>query len=146
VRYVDASVERVEVTLNGMVKERHRLWVNGQPVPLHPTGTQGEYVAGIRFRAWRPPSCLHPTIPVQAPLTLGVVDAWNQRSLGGCTYHVSHPGGIAYPQRPVNARAAESRRGLRFMPFGPVQGHFSDPVPRPDPESPITLDLRRLGG
>jgi uncharacterized protein (DUF2126 family) len=142
VRYVDSSLERVQVKVRGLIDKRHRVTAGSRTVPLHPTGTNGEYVAGIRFRAWQPPSCLHPTIPVHAPLTLNVVDTWNRRSLGGCTYHVSHPGGRSYATFPINAYEAESRRLARFFPFGHDQGPIEAPPPARHPEFPFTLDLR----
>jgi len=93
-----------------MTDSRHFVACNGRAVPLHPTGTEGEYVAGVRFRAWQPPECLHPTIAVHAPLIFDIVDGWNNRSLGGCAYHVTHPGGRHFEKVPVNAYEAESRR------------------------------------
>ena len=144
-RFVDSSVERVQALVRGLVPSRHALLCNGQPVPLHPTGTEGEAVAAVRYRALQPPHCLHPTIPVDVPLQLDLVDAWSGRAIGRCTYHVAHPGGRHYDQRPVNAREAEARRGARFFAFGRVPD--AGPPPRPaarDPEFPLTLDLRRV--
>ncbi|MGE3311064.1 MAG: DUF2126 domain-containing protein [Limisphaerales bacterium] len=143
VRFVDSSLERVQVVLRGVTDTRHALCAGGVEVPLHPTGTQGERVAGIRYRAWQPPNCLHPTIGVHTPLVFDLVDRWNGRSVGGCTYHVMHPGGRSYDTFPVNAYEAESRRLSRFF----RQGHTPGPLkPRridPNPDFPFTLDLRR---
>ena len=143
VRYVDSSVERLELKVNGMTDARHVVTCNGRRVPLHPTGTNGEFVAGIRFRAWQPPSCLHPTIPVHAPLVFDLVDTWMGRSSGGFTYHVSHPGGRAFDTFPVNAYEAESRRTSRFVPFGHTPGPMEAPIDERNPKAPFTLDLRR---
>lgn len=165
-RYVDSSVEKVQVRAVGLVERRHVITCNGVPVPMVPVaeqgwggpvgakGATGAFVGGVRFRAWAPPSALHPTIGVHGPLVFDLVDRWAGRSLGGFTHHVTHPGGISYNSFPVNAAAAESRRAARFV----VGGHTPGPVDvdaLPDPLSslgpavtdfPVTLDLRRFPG
>jgi uncharacterized protein (DUF2126 family) len=166
-RYVDSSVERLQVKVEGLTDSRHVLACNGRRVPLRNTGRQGEYVAGVRYRAWQPPSGLHPTIGVQAPLVFDLIDTWNGMAIGGCTYHVVHPGGRSYEDFPVNANAAEGRRVSRFQDFGHSPGVIPPPVPppalrrfvphdglprpmapppeEPSHEYPHTLDLRRGG-
>jgi uncharacterized protein (DUF2126 family) len=113
-RYVDSSLERLQVKTSGLVAGRHLLTVNGRRIPLRPTGRPGEHVAGVRYRAWQPASALHPTIGVHHPLSFAIVDTWNDRVIGGARYHVSHPGGLAYESFPVNALEAETRRQSRF--------------------------------
>ena len=144
VRYVDSSVERMQVLVRGMTGERHSLACNGVRVPLHATGRQGEFVAGVRYRAWQPPNCLHPTIPVHAPLVFDLMDGWNERSLGGCTYHATHPGGLSHVQFPVNSYEAESRRLARFFPHGHTGGKMQIREAPISPDFPFTLDLRMI--
>ena len=141
-RYVDSSVERVQVKVSGLIDPRYRITCNGYTVPLQPTGTEGEFVAAVRFRAWAPPEALHPTIPVQAPLTFDIVDTWTERSLGGCQYHVSHPGGLSYGTLPVNGYEAEARRLSRFLQIGHTPGKLKVLPPVISREHPFTLDLR----
>jgi uncharacterized protein (DUF2126 family) len=127
----------------GMTDTRHVVTCNGRRLPLRPTGTRSEFVAGVRYRAWQPPSALHPTIGVHSPLVVDVVDTWAGRSVGGCTYHVVHPGGRSFETFPVNASEAESRRIARFWPWGHTPGAVAPPPEAIDPEFPHTLDLRR---
>jgi uncharacterized protein (DUF2126 family)/transglutaminase-like putative cysteine protease len=163
-RFVDSSLERIQVKASGLTDGRYAVACNGRRVPLRNTGTQGEYVAGVRYRAWQPPSALHPTIGVHSPLVFDVVDLWNDRAVGGCTYHVMHPGGRNYERFPVNAYEAEARRHIRFQgdghsigsytpppwvdaidrftPQGSRLGPMAPPAAEIDPEYPCTLDLR----
>lgn len=142
-RYVDSSLERVQVKVRGMTGDRYAVTCNGHAVPLAPTGTFGEAVAGIRFRAWDPPSALHPMITPHVPLTFDVVDTWSGRSISGCRYHVAHPGGRNPETFPVNAYEAEGRRLARFEAHGHTPGSRIVPPIIVNPDYPLTLDLRR---
>ena len=165
-RFVDSSVERLQVKCRGLTDSRYVVTCNGRRLMLHSTGTHGEYVGGVRYRAWQPPSALHPTIGVHSPLVFDIIDTWNGRSIGGCTYNVSHPGGRHYDTFPVNAYEAEARRVSRFGTEGHTpssiqlqsarpttgsflaEGHPPGPMDAPSEEHnseyPHTLDLRRM--
>ena len=121
-RFVDSSVERLQVKVSGFIAERYLVSCNGRELPLRATGREGEYVAGIRYKAWQPMSGLHPTIGVHAPLVIDIVDRRNGRAIKGCTYHVAHPGGRNYETFPVNANEAEARRVARFWEQGRTPG------------------------
>ncbi len=142
-RYVDSSLERLQLVVRGLIDERHVMVCNGRPVPLQPTGNAGEFVGGVRYRAWAPPSALHPTIGTHAPLVFDLVDTWMNRSLGGCQYHVAHPGGLSYDSFPVNAYTAEARRLGRFFRIGHTPGAVVVAAEPRNPDHPFTLDLRR---
>ncbi len=146
-RYVDSSLERIEVLVSGLNESRYVVTCNGQALAMQCTGTVGEYVAGIRYKAWNPPSSLHPSIGIHAPLTFDIVDTWMKRSLGGCQYHVTHPGGLSYETLPVNSYEAESRRLSRFTTTGHTPGLMEVPPATINVagsrEFPFTLDLRR---
>jgi uncharacterized protein (DUF2126 family) len=144
-RYVDSSIERLQVSLLGATEGRHRLTCNGFPVALHAVNSSDALVAGVRFRAWAPPSALHPSIGVHSPLVFELFDGWSGARLGGLTYHVAHPGGRAYDTPPVNASEAEARRSARVT----AGGHVDPPAAaragaQSSGEYPVTLDLRTL--
>jgi uncharacterized protein (DUF2126 family) len=144
-RFVDSSVERVQVKVTGLTDQRYLVACNGERVPLRSTGREGEAVAGVRFRAWQPPSCLHPTIGVNAPLVFDLYDRWSGRAVAGCTYHAAHPGGRSFDTFPVNAYEAESRRLSRFFQIGHQTGTYAEPDAQSRDEFPLTLDLRWAG-
>ncbi len=141
-RYVDSSVERLQVSLTGMTSPRFAVACNGRRVPLQPGGREAESIGGVRYRAWRPPSCLHPTIPVHTPLTFDIVDLERNRSIGGCRFHVDHPGGLNPDSFPVNALEAECRRAARFIEAGHTAGFVQMKDEQFPPETSYTLDLR----
>jgi uncharacterized protein (DUF2126 family) len=143
-RYVDSSMERIEVRAQGLIDGRHEVLVNGHALPMRPTGTSGERVGGIRFRAWAPPHSLHAHIGIHHPVRLDVLDRWAHRSLGACAYHVWHPEGRAYDTPPLTRFEAAARRAQRFTIEGPLMWPVEDRPAHPSAEAPYTLDLRRL--
>jgi uncharacterized protein (DUF2126 family) len=168
-RFVDSSVERLQLRITGLTEPRHAVLCNGRRLALRSTGRKGEYVVGVRYRAWQPPSALHPTIRPHSPLVFNVIDTWSGLAIGGCTYHVAHPGGRSYDVFPVNAFEAEARRITRFWDLGGTPGAVHRPPPvfaggwtftpeagpvrlmappaeEPNEEFPYTVDLRRLPG
>ncbi|MGB0084080.1 MAG: transglutaminase family protein [Rhodomicrobiaceae bacterium] len=141
-RYVDSSLERVQLRTARMTQDRYVITCNGRTLPLTSTGVHGEFVAGVRFRAWQPAAALHPTIPPHTPLVFDIVDTWTGRAIDGCRYHVAHPGGRAFDTFPVNAYEAESRRLTRFEALGHSPGSVRAGPAKINPEYPFTLDLR----
>lgn len=142
-RTVDSSTERLQVVVRGLTHERYRVTCNQRPLPLHSTGKKGEFIAAVRFKSWNPTLTLHPHLPVNVPLVFDVYDTWLKRSIGGCTYHATHPGGVNYAHIPANPKDAEARRASRFEVFGHSPNHFSIAPELPNDEYPYTLDLRR---
>ncbi|WAJ47180.1 transglutaminase family protein [Mycobacterium sp. Aquia_216] len=150
-RYVDSSVERLQIRIIGADRHRYVVTCNGYPVPLLATDNPDIHVGGVRYKAWQPPSALHPTITTDVPLQFELVDVTSGTARGGCTYHVAHPGGRAYDEPPVNAVEAEARRARRFEATGFTPGKLdlSDIREKQariftDIGAPGILDLRRV--
>ncbi|WP_284179690.1 transglutaminase family protein [Rhabdaerophilum sp. SD176] len=146
VRFVDSSIERLQVKLQTGDPARYHVACNRRLVPLTRIGSSGIGIGGVRFKAWKPPNGLHPVLPLDVPLTFDVFDTHSGRALGGCVYHVAHPGGRSYETFPVNSNEAQARRLARFEPYGHSAGSYVPARTQPHPEFPMTLDLRMPPG
>ena len=152
-RYVDSSVERVQVPVAGLDPHRHLVTCNGVPVPLTPTGAAGR---ALRRRAL-------PRLAAAvgaAPHHRGARPAAlrRRRPRRGARWAVrpttsSTPAAGPTTHPPVNAAEAEARRASRFE----ARGHTAGRARRRRPArgrgrrrrltrraTPHTLDLRRV--
>ncbi|HEY1555651.1 MAG TPA: transglutaminase family protein [Kofleriaceae bacterium] len=143
-RYVDSSVERVELRARGLDPERYAIAVNDVIVPMRAVAGRDLRVAGVRFRAWCPPHALHPHLGLHHPLHLAIVDKWAERGVAGGAYHVWHPEGRAFDTPPLTRVEAAARRAQRFTREGPPPWPLRAREVEPHPEQPYTLDLRRV--
>jgi len=150
-RPVDNSMERIQVMLTGAVGDRpqrealgdrYAVLCNGHRVPMRSTGTAGDYVGGVRFRARSTQTAPHPALAPHAPLVFQVLDTWQQTFLGGAIYHVQPPSGEPDQTLPESFEEARSRLTERFVPL--QRGTFPDTIPPLilHPDTPMTLDLR----
>lgn len=144
-RFVDSSMERLQISIDNFDPERHAVLCNGRRVPMHPTEIAGRYLSGVKYRAWQPPRCLHPTIKTNVPLQFDIVDRMTEYSIGGCRYFASDPSGRAHEIFPINSNEAESRRDARFhsgtMTGGRLVVPDLPPVSAPN-DFPVTFDMR----
>jgi uncharacterized protein (DUF2126 family)/transglutaminase-like putative cysteine protease len=142
-RSVDSSLERMQVKVTGLTAgSRFVVACNGRRVPLVPTGSAGEAVAGIRYRARRLSAALHPTIPVHTPLVFDLIDTWKTRSIARCMYFSGPPDGTVHTTRPRDAEQASARRLQRFQISDPPSEPILTPEEEKNPVFPMTLDLR----
>lgn len=142
-RYVDSSMERLEIRAYGLDEERYVVAVNGFTLPMRRAAGRDLRVGGVRFRAWCPPHALHPHLGIHHPLRIDVVDTWAKRGVVGGAYHVWHPEGRAFDAPPLTRVEAAARRAQRFTLEGPAPWPLRARPAEPHPEQPYTLDLRR---
>lgn len=143
-RYVDSSMERIELRSIGLDPERYVVAVNGLAAPLRTTVGRDVRVGGVRFRAWCPPHALHPHLGIHHPLHIDVIDTWAERGVAAGAYHVWHPEGRSYDAPPLTRVEAAARRAQRFTLEGPSPSPLAPARAVPHPEQPYTLDLRTL--